>query len=728
MRVKLHSKSKFIFSLLFFIAIHTVSVSQNKNNLKSDIKGRYKIEISLTPKINGKEIKGGEKIYLIKEKWGQSNNNKSIIDSAIINNKREALFDGEVYSLYEAIQKGRFENIEDKFTAGCYKIKLGSYYLFNFMFSNIDGGNFKEKFIAIQSPSNYIQYYKRITPKKDKYGAENELYISYQNIKNLLSASYYVRDKNAIQEIEKEIKRIGLDSIGRIDKTLTFRAEKEIPNSLFYILQKVENQKNNYHLLTDDRIIFTKFGEDLFERYLKEIELLPTETAINELHKLLDNKLLTLQKLKSEMVQKSFTKFSNSQVMGRDIIAVDIAQNYILNKKVAVSEKTFHEANFFTTLNKENLIGMTAPQIELKQLNGERINHNDYYGEYTILYFYTDDCSYCKTETPKLINFLDHYTYTPINLITIYMGDSAEKCENYIKENFNTINPFVNRIDVIDLEKDSDIYTNYGIITTPTIYLLNPNSTILGKKIKTDELKEILENEEISRKKLHNYFKRAFTNTTVKEQQIIIDTLAKSSIGDFYYEIISELYKFLISQNDYNNQLGAVYLGEKYICPNSQEWKNKKFAKRVCEAVKMFNLNKLGEKANNINLHTIAGQTKDLISKENKYQILFFFTPDCGICNEATTKLKKLYSKYKKNVVFTSIYTKNNIAEFKKYVIKNKIVWDVLYEKDEENRLHQVYDIQNVPAIYLLNKDKIVVAKDITIEDLEIVLKEHIKK
>lgn len=682
--------------------------------------GKYNITLSV-PNENG-ESQNGRKAYLIKEEWG---NPKGIIVDSAVFKKEKVSFKGEVYPFEQALQLGN----KQLFTAGEYKIKVGSAILFKFLYSLLDGGNFTENFEKIPNENAYIQEYRRITPRKDKYGPENDLYLKVQNYQKLF-ALLRTRDLKAGKAAEEHFNTIA-DSLRHLGANLKLRADRECEHSLFEILISHTSLPPynpvidyNYCQMSDDRLLFSHFGEEIFTSCVKMLSMQTREKATKDIFNLLDNKYLTLPLLKSKMVVDAFNIFKDSDVMGTEGTAIDIANKYILSKEVSVNEDTFFQINYFTTLNQNSLLGMKAPQLNLKDPSGKTHTLEECLGYYTIIYFYTDDCAKCALETPKLVDFLDNYTYGPLALVTVYIGSQEDKWKEYL-ENFNTVNPFVEKINVADLQKEDNTLLDYGIVSTPTLYLLDKNGRIAGRKVKTGTIKEILRNEELSRRKLVSYFENIFTGESQSEVERIIDTLANASSGAFYTDLLGEMYQFLSKSDNYTNQLGAEYLGRKYICEKREDWENKRFADEVCRAVKQFNLNKLGEKATDLKLYDISGLPQNLLTAAHKKQILFFYRPDCGICTESLAELKKLYKKYSKKVIFSTIYIGDNESEFKKYVAKNKMDYINLWDKNSEGLLKEKYDLEGTPKIYLLDENGVVIAKDITVYDLALLLEKE---
>ena len=686
--------------------------------------GRYNITISLPNEFEGRSFDDGEKIYLIKEMWGYKKG--KVIDSAIVKNKT-INFKGEVYPLEDAL-----ESENPLFTAGEYRVKFGSYTLFRFFYSSSQGGDFTEKFKPIPSESPYIQEFTRVKPKRDKYGDENLLYLNLQNFQKLL-AMLRVRNLKVGEAAEAHISKMA-DSLSHLGNFLKLRADTDAPYSLFNILIS-HSQLPNYTPpkeigmkdLGDDRLLYTNFGEEIFNQELERIVVEPRTIAIDKIISILENKNLSLfSQLKKELVLQSFKFFKNSNVMGSESIAIAVAEKYILSKEIEVSNQEYFEIDNYHFLNKNTLLGMKAPKLELPDNKGEMRSLDETFGYPTIIYFYTHDCSFCKNETPKLIELLNNYTYSPINFVTVYIGDDKSMWDSYL-ESFNSINPFVNRIDLADIEKSGSTLLDYGIISTPTLYIIDPIGTIIGRRIKSETAKQVLDNQENSRARIESYFAQLFKSEDVDVVKRNIDTLANASKGDFYLNLMSELYTFLSNSPIYENQIGAAYLGEKYICNQKEIWPIQ-YVDGVCRAVELFKLNMLGTKATDVNLYDISNLPHSLIEKSSKNKILFFYKPNCGLCTESVAELKKLYKKYSDNYTFTAIYTGSEEQEFKEFVIKNRVEWINLWDKNGMGELRKKYDLESTPQIYLLDKDATIIAKDINVYDLKDIIEQLNKK
>lgn len=137
-----------------------------------------------------------------------------------------------------------------------------------------------------------------------------------------------------------------------------------------------------------------------------------------------------------------------------------------------------------------------------------------------------------------------------------------------------------------------------------------------------------------------------------------------------------------------------------------------------------------------------------LYDTKAEYTILYFWDPNCGHCKKITPKLGELYNKKFKdrNIKIFSVgkATGNDFEDWKKFIKKNKLefinvgVTEQLYQRAKENphalipskttlesiNYQDTYDIYSTPRVFILDKDKKIIAKSLSIPQIEHMLDE----
>jgi thiol-disulfide isomerase/thioredoxin len=110
------------------------------------------------------------------------------------------------------------------------------------------------------------------------------------------------------------------------------------------------------------------------------------------------------------------------------------------------------------------------------------------------------------------------------------------------------------------------------------------------------------------------------------------------------------------------------------------------------------------------------------------FTILVFWDVDCGHCQKEIPKLADLYNKFKKenkNIKVFSVYTLHEIDKYTKYINEHQLNdWINVYDGAHYNNINVKYDVTSTPVIYILDKNKIIKAKRIGVEQIENIITE----
>lgn len=119
--------------------------------------------------------------------------------------------------------------------------------------------------------------------------------------------------------------------------------------------------------------------------------------------------------------------------------------------------------------------------------------------------------------------------------------------------------------------------------------------------------------------------------------------------------------------------------------------------------------NRKGGKATNFEYLLANGKKHYMHEIVAKYLILFFNNPDCHDCARVKEILAKISDK---NVHVLAIYADEEIELWK----KSKYPTDWINGYSSSVRADQLYDLRAIPNLYLLDKDKRVILKDVSVE------------
>lgn len=449
--------------------------------------------------------------------------------------------------------------------------------------------------------------------------------------------------------------------------------------------------------------------------------------------------------------------YRESRIMGYDEIAIYVADNYFLNGKYKLpDEETRLEMRLFADANRRSLIGMRAPVLTMQDPAGNDVSFPEGEQDYYILYFYDDECPGCQRMTPTLMQYLSR-SDEDINF-TVYMVYTQDDRERWMDYVAKVVHPFdlpdnVSLFNLWDPEMSSDFLTAYGVISTPKLFLVDRNGVIIGRELTPTALSQVVELNESQMTATEELFEQIFLPmaNTADTTEIVetIDMFFEDSKDnpDFFHEIFYELYQYLKSSPSYTLQQGAAYLANKYIAGMPELWETveftdkgvshgsviradyrsvKEFIDQTALAVLMFYRNPLDKQATDLTLRTLKNKKQSIYDLRARYTVLYFYDMNCALCSAVSDAIDKIQRRYDaSDVCVAAIYTgKDN--KWKRYVKEQDRAWVDLWDRKRESGMFDKYDLMDVPAIYLLDENKVTLAKDINPDVLSALLEYYL--
>lgn len=189
-----------------------------------------------------------------------------------------------------------------------------------------------------------------------------------------------------------------------------------------------------------------------------------------------------------------------------------------------------------------------------------------------------------------------------------------------------------------------------------------------------------------------------------------------------------------------NNSVKSNYMGmenvwaklaEDYIVGNDISWISKEQAANIRSLYEALKYNRIGMKAHNLRMATIEGDTINTNEIQAEYTVLYFYNPTCGHCAHTTPLLRdNIYKKYKnKNLRIVAIDIDANYDAWKNYITTNNLSeWINCSDPNYKSAYWMYYDTSAVPMIYVLDKNKRIIARKIDSENLEKLLNHYMNR
>ena len=178
-----------------------------------------------------------------------------------------------------------------------------------------------------------------------------------------------------------------------------------------------------------------------------------------------------------------------------------------------------------------------------------------------------------------------------------------------------------------------------------------------------------------------------------------------------------------------------VHISDKYYKSGKADWVSEEVLKRITDDAYMIKGVLLGKQAPNVKvqLYDPAKEefTTNLISPYDikaEFTIIFLWKPGCGHCKAMTKELIPFYEKWKPKGIEIFSITSANHMDLKKAIkdIKEKeMPWIITADPYSRARALQHYYGVSLPKIYVLDKNKKIIANRVGVPQLEKIIEEH---
>lgn len=263
-------------------------------------------------------------------------------------------------------------------------------------------------------------------------------------------------------------------------------------DSTFQLRWYREHFFDNFDLADDALIRMPRpIYQEKVNEYLDKLYAPQADTLKKAISKVIE-KAKKNQETYKYAVWVSVLKFQNPEIMGLDEVFVHLNDMYFASGEMNFWANDQMKKNLKEHADRlrKSLIGQKGANLIMQDANLKRRALYDIKNKYTVLYIFDPDCGSCKKETPKLVDFYNKRKFD-VEVYAVSADTSMAKMRDYIKEmNMKWITVNGPRTYVGPYQ---DLY---DANTTPTLYVLDNQKKIIGKKIPAEKLEEFLSQHE----------------------------------------------------------------------------------------------------------------------------------------------------------------------------------------------------------------------------------------
>jgi hypothetical protein len=375
-----------------------------------------------------------------------------------------------------------------------------------------DTSDYVKNMVVTGDPDNSL-FFKNMIFYRDRH---NEAAPYNKILKDTLSTESQKKDaREALLKIDKKVLAYQDDVIAKNPSTLTARVLKmnrviQIPDppkkadgsidSTFQLKWYRQHFFDNFDL-ADEAFMHMPVPvyQQKINEYLDKL-FIPAPDSLEKAIDFIVSKAKTNQETYKYAVWTCMTKYQRAEIMGLDEVYVKLYDKYFAsgemdfwaNAKLKKSVKD--EADRF----RKSLVGQIGANLIMLDNDLKPRSMYDLKNKYTVLFIFDPDCGHCKEETPRLVDFYNkNKKKFDLEVFAVSADTSMAKMRNFIKDmktEWVTVNgPRTYVGSYQDL---------YDAITTPSLYVLDRQKKIVGKKIPTEHLEDFLVHYEMAQKKL----------------------------------------------------------------------------------------------------------------------------------------------------------------------------------------------------------------------------------
>ena len=185
--------------------------------------------------------------------------------------------------------------------------------------------------------------------------------------------------------------------------------------------------------------------------------------------------------------------------------------------------------------------------------------------------------------------------------------------------------------------------------------------------------------------------------------------------GDVFWKFAGIAEKYLFDANSpVRNEEHYIHVLNALLAnPALDEWERIRPQEQLRLALK----NRVGDLAADFRYTLASGATGTLYSLRAPYTLLFFNNPGCSTCRDMMDQISStpfLRSRIEEGTLAVlAVYPDKDLTAWREYLTQMPEGWIVSYDAAQKIEDGELYDLKAIPTLYLLDRDKRVMLKDV---------------
>ncbi len=174
-----------------------------------------------------------------------------------------------------------------------------------------------------------------------------------------------------------------------------------------------------------------------------------------------------------------------------------------------------------------------------------------------------------------------------------------------------------------------------------------------------------------------------------------------------------------------------VHLFEKYINTGQTDFFTDQYKDFMHKRAYSLMANLIGQPASNMVMVDTADKPLELYDLEGAFTVLCFWDPTCSHCKEIVPRVDSIYQAKWKNrgVKLYGVMVDGGKEEWIKFIREHNLKgWEHVYQLPSQQKAdedakragyRQLYDVYTTPLLYLLDENKRIIAKKVTLQQID---------
>ena len=341
---------------------------------------------------------------------------------------------------------------------------------------------------------------------------ENEAFVEYQRIRAINGKNRYYLDQDM-----KNAKLATNDTLYMRLKTqresFVSKNSSHFVTKLFKAFQSIKIPQNpnpldsmfDYRYFRDhywDNVDFNESGlirapqgllSAKLNEYIDKVSFQDPDSLVNAVD-IAIGKTVPFTETQKYFVQYLTNKFQDRKIMCQDNVTIHLIDKYYCQNEAWWYDDTAGKRKMCEEAKKAlpTLCGKTTPDLNMADTAGKMHRLYENLGRFTILFFYDPTCGHCKEVIPVVNRvFLEHKK----NGIKVYAVSTENQYDEWRKmmRSRPELQGWINVCRVDRYAPWPYYKQDYNIVANPTMFILDENGRIIGKKIHEDQLEFFIE-------------------------------------------------------------------------------------------------------------------------------------------------------------------------------------------------------------------------------------------